>query len=204
MNRAIITGTIDSAFEFDTHRNGEDYFLFYVSCERLSGVIDRIPCLAPEHIIKNSFGMASKITIKGRIYTYNHNRKLVIRVLAEKMHDAKKEDNNYVKINGFLCKTPILRTTPMGRYISDLLIASNHWKNKSDYIPCIAWGENAIFAPNYKVGDRIKLEGRIQSREYIKKISEEYSEQRIAYEVSISKMEVIESEKCKDQVADAE
>lgn len=192
MNRAIITGTIDSEFEFDTHRNGEDYFLFYVSCERLSGVIDRIPCLAPEHIIKNSFGMASKITIKGRIYTYNHNGKLVIRVLAEKMYDAKKEDNNYVKINGFLCKTPILRTTPMGRYISDLLIASNHSKNKSDYIPCIAWGENAIFASGLEVGTRLKVQGRIQSREYVKKLSEVESEKRTAYEASIGKMEIVD------------
>jgi single-stranded DNA-binding protein len=101
---------------------------------------------------------------------------------------------NQIYLDGFICKKPVFRTTPFGREITDMLLAVNRPYNKSDYIPCIAWGRNARYSENMKVGDRIKIWGRIQSRNYQKKISEEQVITRTAYEVSISKMEVYEEE----------
>jgi single-stranded DNA-binding protein len=117
--------------------------------------------------------------------------------------EESQKNPNYIYLNGFLCKPPVYRTTPFGREITDILIAVNRAYNKSDYIPCIAWGRNARFSSGLNVGDNIKIWGRIQSREYQKKISEEESITKTAYEISISKMEVasgINDEKENDEI----
>lgn len=104
-------------------------------------------------------------------------------------------DKNCITINGYVCKEPNYRKTPLGREITDMLIAVNRDYGKSDYIPCIAWGRNARFAGGFKIGTRVKLIGRIQSREYDKKISDTEFEKKVAYEVSVSKCDVIEEGK---------
>ena len=100
-------------------------------------------------------------------------------------------NENIIELNGFICRKPVYRTTPMGREISDILIAVNRAYNKSDYIPCIVWGRNARFSAGFAVGGHVQIWGRIQSREYIKKIDEEHTQRRVAYEVSVSKIEYI-------------
>ena len=122
--------------------------------------------------------------------------KLVLSVFARELEfvDEMPESSktNQIYLDGYICKDPIYRKTPLGREIADLLLAVNRPYGKSDYIPCICWGRNARFANTFKVGTRCELWGRIQSREYMKKISEEESEKRIAYEVSVSKLELME------------
>ena len=105
-----------------------------------------------------------------------------------------REDENEICLDGYICKPPVYRETPFGREISDLLIAVNRSYGKSDYIPCICWGRNARFANGLEVGTKLKAQGRIQSREYVKRLSETESETRTAFEVSIARLEVIESE----------
>ena len=204
MNSVNLTGTIDSEFKPSIKKRGEKLFLFYLSSIRLSGTVDRIPCLVPDRIIDTSSDLIGvSVSVFGRIYTYNHKNKLMINVLVENIQIQERNDDNSVNIDGFLCKIPNNRTTPNGRIITDLMIASNYGKFKSDYIPCICWGKNAIRARDFKIGDHIKVTGRLQSRDYVKKISEKETEVRAAYEVSIKNMEVVESEERKDQVSDA-
>ena len=137
------------------------------------------------------------MNVKGQFRSYNNytesGNKLILTVFARDIEINPEEVNlknpNYIYLNGFLCKKPVYRTTPFGREITDILIAVNRAYNKSDYIPCIAWGRNARFAGSLEVGENIKIWGRIQSREYQKKISETESITKTAYEISVSKME---------------
>lgn len=119
-------------------------------------------------------------------------RKLILFLFAEQISDAAQEDDNYIFLHGFICRQPVYRETPSGRQITDLLVAVNRPGGKSDYIPCICWAGNARYAKNLAVGSRIELTGRIQSREYVKKLDEEQQETRVAYEVSASRIYMIE------------
>ena len=135
----------------------------------------------------------------GQFRSYNRHEenknKLVLSVFVREVNLLESEDEiqrpNSIFLDGYICKEPVYRKTPLGREIADLLLAVNRPYGKSDYIPCICWGRNARFAESFAIGGHIQLWGRIQSREYQKKIDENEYEKRIAYEVSVSKMEYL-------------
>jgi primosomal replication protein N len=140
------------------------------------------------------------LIIEGQFRSYNNfnsnsGHKLMLTVFAREIEISEEEvtnkNPNQICLNGFVCRKPMYRTTPFGREIADILLAVNRAYNKSDYIPCIAWGRNARFAGNFEIGDNIRIWGRIQSRTYQKKISEDETEERVAYEISVSKMEAV-------------
>ncbi|MFI3238011.1 MAG: single-stranded DNA-binding protein [Lachnospiraceae bacterium] len=200
-NQANIIGVVAGGFEFNHEIYGEAFYTMDLKVERLSASSDIIPVMISERLIdvtKNHDGVL--MSVEGQFRSYNrhdeHKNKLVLSVFAREVEvlDTVDEDRqtNHVYLEGFVCKEPIYRKTPLGREIADLLIAVNRPYGKSDYIPCISWGRNAKYAGNFQVGEKVAIWGRIQSREYMKKISEEVMEKRVAYEVSVSKLETLE------------
>lgn len=200
-NKVSIVGEVVSDFVYSHEVFGEGFYLVDVSVNRLSNMADIIPLMVSERLIdvtKDYKGMI--IEAAGQFRSYNRhegvkNRLMLsifvreLQFLDEEVKDQSK--TNYIELDGFICKPPVYRKTPLGREIADILIAVNRPYGKSDYIPCIAWGRNARYASSFEVGGHIKVWGRVQSREYTKKISEEVNEKRIAYEVSVSKIECI-------------
>ena len=140
------------------------------------------------------------VCVSGSFRSYNRHdgkkNKLDLSIFAQEIEFAEKlmDDVNDIFLDGYICKEPIYRKTPLGREIADILIAANRSYGKSDYIPCVAWGRNARYASGFEVGSRIQICGRIQSRRYVKKLDDESAEERTAYEVSISKLEVVANE----------
>jgi single-stranded DNA-binding protein len=195
-----IGGTIHSDFTFSHEIYGEGFWRFDVEVGRLSGQSDILPVTVSERIVdraKMQIGQA--VSINGQIRSYNNyveadrKNKLVLTVFARDityLEQAPRTSPNEVYLDGYLCKPAIYRTTPFGREISDMLIAVNRSYNKSDYIPSIAWGRNARYSSKLQVGDRIRLWGRMQSRQYQKKVDEETVLEKTAYEVSASKIEI--------------
>ena len=174
-----------------------------VSVDRLSDSTDIIPVMVSERLLDVSEDYKGmKISITGQFRSYNRHEekknRLVLSVFARELEFVEEIEEsaktNQIFLDGYICKAPIYRKTPLGREIADLLLAVNRPYGKSDYIPCICWGRNARFASTFEVGCRCAVWGRIQSREYMKKISEEEVERRTAYEVSVSKLEIIEEE----------
>ncbi len=174
-----------------------------ISVDRLSDSTDIIPVMVSERLLDVSDDYKGlKISITGQFRSYNRHEekknKLVLSVFAREIEfvDDIEESakTNQIFLDGYICKAPIYRKTPLGREIADLLLAVNRPYGKSDYIPCICWGRNARYASTFEVGSRCAVWGRIQSREYMKKISEDQLERRTAYEVSVSKLEIVEEE----------
>ena len=172
-----------------------------VNVPRLSDSNDIIPPMVSERLINVEDDYKGlSIMVQGQFRSYNRHEerknRLVLSVFAREIEfvDETPESSktNQIYLDGYICKEPIYRKTPLGREIADLLLAVNRPYGKSDYIPCICWGRNARFASNFTVGTRCEIWGRIQSREYMKRISEEDAEKRIAYEVSVSKLELSE------------
>lgn len=203
-NMVIINGRIASEFKESHESFGEKFYLFDLDAERLSGTVDRIPILISEKIVDVSRNMVGKkVSIDGQFRTFNRpideeTNKLEIHVFAREFYVCDENltrDINSIALDGYVCKKPNYRKTPLGREIADFLLAVNRPYGKSDYIPCICWGRNARYATSLEVGDRIEVIGRIQSREYFKKISETERECRMAYEVSISLLKKAEVEK---------
>lgn len=178
----------------------EKFFEFNLEVPRLSDSSDIIPITISEKLIINqNFEINSIVSLSGQFRSYNKlingKSKLMLTVFVRELTQVDTNKNpNIIKLKGFLCKQPIFRTTPFKREITDILIACNRAYNKSDYIPAIAWGRNARFVKDLPVGTKLELEGRIQSRLYQKKLSETESEERTAYEISISKLNIIEQE----------
>ena len=200
-NQVAIVGEIVSDFRFSHEGYGEGFYLVDISVNRLSNIVDYIPVMISERLIdveENYIGQYLYVTGQFRSFNRHEEKKnrLVLSVFAREVEfmDGPEEDikSNQIFLDGYICKEPIYRKTPLGREIADLLIAVNRSYGKSDYIPCICWGRNARFASNFDVGGHVQVWGRIQSREYVKKISEEETEKRIAYEVSVSKVEFLE------------
>ncbi|MCI9139158.1 MAG: single-stranded DNA-binding protein [Lachnospiraceae bacterium] len=200
-NQVSIIGTIVGAFSFSHEVFGEGFYIVDVEVARLSDSADIIPLMVSERLMdvkQNYEGRTILVTGQFRSYNRHEEKKnrLVLSVFVreieyiEEVTDAQK--TNQIFLDGYICKTPVYRKTPLGREIADLLLAVNRPYGKSDYIPCICWGRNARFASTFEVGGRTQIWGRIQSREYMKKIGEEQMEKRIAYEVSVSKLEYIE------------
>jgi single-stranded DNA-binding protein len=192
-NTVTIVGTVKLKPEFSHEMYGEG--------PRLSDFSDTLPITVSERLMTGvGLEVGSKLVVLGQLRSYNKlldgNNKLILTIFARdlKLDDEEIKNPNQIYLDGFICKKPIYRTTPFGREITDMLIAVNRPYNKSDYIPSIAWGRNARYSENLTVGDRIKVWGRIQSREYQKKLNEEEVITRTAYEVSISKMEIIDKD----------
>lgn len=205
-NSVSIVGRIIEECKFSHEVYGEGFYVFKISSERLSDNEDVLPITVSERLIdKEQLTEGSIVDINGQLRSYNNysdkKNKLVLTIFARDIEilDVLGEKNpNQIILNGFICKPPIYRKTPFGREIADLLIAVNRAYNKSDYIPCIAWGRNARYTVNLKVGDNIKIWGRIQSRNYQKRIGEKV-EDKIAYEVSISKIEIVKEQFLKEE-----
>lgn len=206
-NSVKIIGEIVTPLEFSHEMYGEGFYNFEVEVPRLSNSVDILPITISERLIVDmDLSVGCVVEIYGQLRSYNRYvdnvSRLVLTVFARDIILLVEEDEieellkdpNEIYLDGYICKPPIYRTTPFGREIADLLIAVNRAYNKSDYIPAIAWGRNARFCEKLLVGDHIKLWGRIQSREYQKKYDNDKIETKVAYEVSISKLEYIEND----------
>ena len=193
-NKVYVMGEIVSDATFSHEVCGEGFYEFYIRVMRLSGQADVLPVTLSERLIQ--VGMLHKgktICALGQFRSYNKiengkSRLMLTVFVRELLDDLPDKNPNSILLSGYICKPPIYRTTPFNREIADVLIAVNRAYNKSDYIPCIAWGRNARFVKNLSVGDRIAISGRIQSREYQKKLSETEIKSMTAYEVSVSKL----------------
>lgn len=202
-NQVMVTGKIVSDFRFSHKAFGEGFYLVDVEVPRTSGTVDTIPVMVSDRMmnVDTSYkGMRTRVEGQFRSFNLHEEKKnhLVLSVFARELEflDIIQGDlkGNQIFLEGYVCKEPIYRKTPLGREIADVLLAVNRPYGKSDYIPCIFWGRNALFVSGFEVGSRVQISGRIQSREYVKKISETESETRTAYEVSVSKIKLMESE----------
>ena len=200
-NQVTIMGEIISTFRFSHEVFGEGFYMVDVSVKRLSNSEDRIPVMISERLIDVSQDYTGEfIMVCGQFRSYNRHdeqkNRLVLSVFAREVSFIEEEldgaKTNSIVLDGYICKLPVYRKTPLGREIADLLLAVNRPYGKSDYIPCICWGRNARFASSFEVGEHVQIFGRIQSREYVKKLTETETEKRPAYEVSVSKLECME------------
>ena len=209
-NYLTLVGKVTGEKKFSHEIYGERFYIFNLSIPRLSGNADIIPITVSERIITDEMLQeGKKLLIKGQFRSYNsydnEKNRLILTVFAKDLVEVEEkneeEENemarkdtitNEVVLIGYICKKPIYRQTPFGREISDILLAVNRAYNKSDYIPCIAWGRNARFCQNIEVGSRVKVVGRVQSRIYEKKLEDGTVETRTAYDVSVGSLEIIE------------
>lgn len=209
-NYLILVGKVANEKKFSHEVYGESFYLFNLEVPRLSGTSDIIPITISDRLLTGvELEIGSKIIVKGQFRSYNtydnNKNRLVLTVFAKDIitgaevevldEELKKEEiSNEVVLSGYICKPPIYRQTPFKREIADLLLAVNRAYNKSDYIPCIAWGRNARFCKNMEVGTCVKIVGRVQSRIYEKKLEDGTVEERVAYEVSVGSLEVLNEE----------
>lgn len=206
-NQLVLVGKVTSDKRFSHEIYGEKFYIFDLSVPRLSGNADNIPITISERLLlEEDLEIGKNVIIEGQFRSYNsfenERNRLVLTVFAkeikfaedqeEEFKPTKENTSNEVILDGFICKKPIYRKTPFGREIADILLAVNRAYNKSDYIPCIAWGRNARFCENIPVGTEVRIIGRVQSRQYEKKYEDGTSEIKIAYEVSVASLEVID------------
>ena len=204
-NYLVLVGKITSEKVFSHEIYGESFYIFNLEVPRLSGTADSIPITISERLISNfDLSIGKKVEIEGQFRSYNtyenQRSRLVLTVFAKDIREhqepseeepVREKISNEVVLVGYICKKPIYRKTPFGREISDILLAVNRAYNKSDYIPCIAWGRNARFCENMEVGTEVKVVGRVQSRMYEKKHEDGTIEPRVAYEVSVGSLELV-------------
>lgn len=200
-NHAEVIGIVEDGLEFNHELYGEKFYTFTLCIPRLSGASDHIRVMASDRLFSDfSFDIGDMVEVSGQFRSYNSyengENRLILTVFAKDMRPPEEgtKNPNALFLNGYICKEPVYRTTPFGREITDMLLAVNRTYNKSDYIPIIAWGRNARYCKNFQVGDHIRVWGRIQSREYQKKLSEEEVLTKTAYEVSVNKLEVVDGE----------
>lgn len=202
-NVVTVIGKIVGDREFSHEIYGEGFYIYNIEIPRLSDAVDLLPLTISERLlIGTEIKEGDIIKVEGQLRSYNKfidgSNRLVLTVFAKKIsiyeEEREPKNPNEIFLEGYICKTPVYRETPFGREITDILIAVNRLYNKSDYIPSIAWGRNARFASNLEVGDKIRIWGRIQSRQYQKRYPDGSVENKTAYEVSISKMEKEETE----------
>lgn len=204
-NQVSIVGEIVSEFQYSHEVYGEGFFIVEVAVNRLSNYADYIPLMVSERLIDTSQNyIGEKIHVTGQFRSYNRHEetknRLILSVFVRELEfvddmwecDEEEIKSNYITLDGYVCKAPVYRKTPLGREIADLLVAVNRSYGKSDYIPCICWGRNARYATSFEIGSHVSVIGRIQSREYVKKLSEDEAERRIAYEVSVCKIEELD------------
>ena len=206
-NHLVLVGKVTSDKKFSHEIYGESFYIFDLEVARLSGNSDIIPITISERLIlEKELEIGDKVAIEGQFRSYNsyenEKNRLILTVFAKDIKYLSEQDeenssekvSNEVTLIGYICKKPIYRQTPFGREISDILLAVNRAYNKSDYIPAIAWGRNARFCQNIEVGTKVKITGRVQSRNYEKKFEDGTIQTRTAYEVSISSLEIVNEE----------
>lgn len=198
-NIVNLRGELEEELTFSHEIFGEKFYSARIKIHRLSDTYDVLPITISERLLEEvNLKENNLVDLVGQLRSYNKNidnkNKLVLTVFAReiKVVDGEAKDPNNIFLDGYICKDPIYRKTPLGREIADLLVAINRPYNKSDYIPSIVWGRNAKFAKNLKVGDRIQMWGRVQSRDYEKKLENGEIDKRVAYEVSISKIKKLD------------
>ena len=198
-NDACVSGRVASKYVFSHEIYGERFYLFDLAVARLSDNVDIIPVMISERITDvTADNLGEYVRINGQFRSFNKREgeksRLILCFFAQQIEpkDSFTIDDNVIFLDGYVCKPSIYRKTPFGREIADVLLAVNRPYGKSDYIPCICWGRNARFAESFSVGEHIQICGRIQSRAYKKRISEEEVESRIAFEVSVNRIEVLE------------
>lgn len=195
-NKVFLKGEVASKPVFSHEVFGEGFYELNLKVKRLSNNYDIIPITVSERLLgDNSFSEGKTVSIKGQFRSYNkvvdNHSKLLLTVFVRELIELDESMNpNIIELSGFICKEPIYRTTPFKREICDVLLAVNRAYNKSDYLPCIAWGRNARYVKNIKIGQKVSIIGRIQSREYQKKVNETESLIKTAYEISISKIRI--------------
>ena len=197
-NQVTIMGKVATEFSFSHEVFGEGFYMVEVEVKRLSNSEDRIPLMISERLIDVTQDYTGEyIMVHGQFRSYNRHEeqknRLVLSVFVREISFMEEEPDgtktNSIWLDGYICKEPIYRKTPLGREIADLLLAVNRPYGKSDYIPCICWGRNARYASGFEVGEHVQILGRIQSRECVKRFSDTETEKRVAYEVSVSKLE---------------
>lgn len=199
-NQATIMGEIVSSFSYSHEIYGEGFYMVDVRCDRLSESCDIIPVTVSERLVDVTKDYQGKLVcVNGSFRSYNrqgeYKNRLVLSVFASEISFIDEIEDNYkanqIYLDGYICRHPVYRKTPLGREIADLLLAVNRPYGKSDYIPCICWGRNARYASELSVGRHMKVFGRVQSREYTKRLEDNTQEIRTAYEVSVGRLEEI-------------
>ena len=202
-NQVVVIGEIVGDFVYSHEIFGEGFYMVDLLVPRLSDSSDLIPLMVSERLMDVEQDYKGRtIMVSGQFRSYNrheeHKNRLILSVFVREVEFLEElvesEKTNYIFLDGYICKEPVYRKTPLGREIADILLAVNRPYGKSDYIPCISWGRNARYSSSFQVGERCRIWGRIQSREYMKKLSEEEAEKRVAYEVSVSKLELVGEE----------
>lgn len=218
-NYLTLVGKVTGEKKFSHEIYGERFYVFNLEIERLSGNADIIPITVSERLATDEMlAQGKNLLVKGQFRSYNsydnEKNRLILTVFAKdvvELEENNEEENemtkkdmitNEVVLIGYICKKPIYRKTPFGREIADILLAVNRAYNKSDYIPTIAWGRNARFCQNLEVGTKVKVVGRVQSRMYEKKYEDGTVENRVAYEVSIGSLEIVEENDTVDNKED--
>ncbi len=201
-NHVLLKGKIKELPTYSHTVMGEGFFEMFVEVERLSEEVDILPVTISERLIGN-FKLGEEIGISGQFRSYNKledgKSKLMLTIFVKELISPKDmSEINQIYLIGYICKEPIYRTTPFGREICDVLFAVNRAYNKSDYLPCIAWGRNARFVKDLEVGEKLEVQGRIQSRKYQKHMPDGSFESRVAYEISLSSVQLAEEEKYQD------
>ena len=200
-NQVTIVGTVDSEFTYSHEVFGEGFYMLEVVVSRLSHMEDRIPLMVSERLVDVKESCMGKIVeVHGQFRSYNKHEegrnRLILSVFVREFSFVGEEGTltrpNSIYLDGYICKPPVYRMTPLGREIAVLLMAVNRPYGKSDYLPCICWGRNARFAGKFEVGTHIHLWGRIQSRTYQKRLEDDVVEKRTAYEISVNKIECVE------------
>ena len=206
-NRLQLTGVISKEPTYSHEVFGEGFYETMITVPRLSDQTDTIPVTISDRLIsQNGIEVGAKVSIVGQFRSYNktdgeRSRLLLTAFVRDVVGENEIENPNQIDICGYICKPPVYRTTPFKREICDVLLAVNRAYNKSDYIPCILWGRNARFVETLPVGSKINVSGRIQSRKYIKNLGDDKSEERVAYEVSVSKVTLEREDRTSDHVS---
>ena len=204
-NHLVLVGKVVSEKNYSHEIYGEKFYVFNLEVVRLSSTVDIIPITVSERLLTDlDLEIGKKVKVEGQFRSYNNyenvRNRLILTVFAKEIKEISDQDaeaeevTNEVVLVGYICKKPIYRQTPFGREIADVLLAVNRAYNKSDYIPSIAWGRNARFCQNMEVGTEVKITGRVQSRNYEKKLEDGTVQTRVAYEVSIASMEIANDE----------
>ena len=199
-NKAVLTGAVVGVPVYSHEIFGECFYVFDMNIPRTSGITDIVPVMVSERMCNiENIKVGNSYEVMGQLRSYNKKEEsknhLVLSVFTTKMRELDEEEfigENNIVIYGYICKAPVYRKTPLGREIADLLVAVNRAYGKSDYIPCIVWGRNARYVSTLEIGKLVELRGRIQSREYAKKIGEEEIETKVAYELSVSQITLCE------------
>ncbi len=197
-NKVVLTGTVVGNATYSHTVFGEKFYILQLSVPRLSGNNDLLPISLSEHLLSDLIADGNKITVVGQLRSYNKlvdtHSKLLLTVFVQDILPYDDTINpNTMELDGYICKTPVYRTTPFNREICDVLLAVNRPYNKSDYIPCIIWGRTARFASTLPVGEHIHIVGRVQSREYQKRLDDGTVDTRTTYEVSVTKLNLAEN-----------